>query len=838
MKKAGRAAGRAFQEDSFHNYMARKIDLQRQQFGVVLPPPPPQQQQQHSTRRPPPAPSRNTRVSFGSTTATKGLPPRPPSSRSFDVQETTTTTTTSNDKVRTSKKRKRRPHGGMMDMMRRLQRRHGGSCQQVIVDDDVAKVPPPPFTDKKENQSSPPTVRTTVELPPNDCRPNRHHRTSTTSANASTTSSSSHLMTQVPVKETDESEHDNSQTDDNEAIKQCKSTLKNDEEDNDKNYVPTVIDADPASTSTTAAASPLSARNHTKNRPDLFFWGIVVLINGYTHPDAESLQRMLQQHGGDVERYETTRVTHVVAEHLSTAKAKLYQRRRNPTPVVHPSWIVDCVQQHRRLPHAPYLLPEVRDNTAQPSVAHFWGRRRPPAATAKAPGTTDRQETPPLRYEVETGDHKNTTTTTDSPKFLPEADQQNQRTSENSENCTKESKVGEPLNASAKLLIHNPYHTCHRERGMPVRAEPPQTPSQNRKSTATDPSASSSSSSPLRQSPSGRTDDKYINGKIRTVGTDPNFLETFFAQSRLSFIGSFRQRAGGTCSSTATTTTTTTQADERNAKRRPSKRFVLHVDMDSFFAAVVLRNYPEYRDKPVAICHFGKSGPDSAELAGKESTSECATINYEARKFGLQKGMFLGRARALCPSLVVLPYDFQGYEEVSEQVSEICHRYAAEHLGTVEAVSCDESYMEVFVEDVEIVRAVAEAIRHEIFETTQCTATIGIANNKFLAKLATDKVKPNGLFVANDHVALLKDLQLRDLHGIGYRSEPKLKEKGFVSVQDVWDRGESAEVDLQTILGKQLGSKIYNFCQGVDNRPVQAAERKTIGAEVRWLCFD
>ena len=140
--------------------------------------------------------------------------------------------------------------------------------------------------------------------------------------------------------------------------------------------------------------------------------------------------------------------------------------------------------------------------------------------------------------------------------------------------------------------------------------------------------------------------------------------------------------------------------------------------------------------------------------------------------------------------------------------------------------------MEVYVDNSEMVGELAKDIRRDIFETTQCTATIGIAANKLLAKLATDQVKPDGWCLAKDHVELLQKLQLRDLHGIGYRSAPKLTDKGFVSVQDVWDRGDSAEYELQSILGKQLGTKIYNFCRGIDDRPVQAAERKTIGAEV------
>jgi DNA repair protein REV1 len=265
--------------------------------------------------------------------------------------------------------------------------------------------------------------------------------------------------------------------------------------------------------------------------------------------------------------------------------------------------------------------------------------------------------------------------------------------------------------------------------------------------------------------------------------------------------------------------------------------------MDCFFANVVLRNYPQYRDKPVAISHHGKKrGEREVPVASENSTSECATCNYPARKFGIKKGMYLGRARQLCPDLIVLHYDFAGYEEVSEQVLSILHRVAAEHAGCVEAVSCDEAYMELHLpyrgEDTmtpsNLAGEIAESIRKEIFETTQCTASIGVAANKFLAKIGTDRVKPNGNFVVNDHRLVLEKLRLLDLHGIGYRSEPKLLSEGLDTVQDVWDLGSKAESVLGRVLGPALGKKIYDFCHGHDDRQVKPAERKTIGAECNY----
>jgi len=156
----------------------------------------------------------------------------------------------------------------------------------------------------------------------------------------------------------------------------------------------------------------------------------------------------------------------------------------------------------------------------------------------------------------------------------------------------------------------------------------------------------------------------------------------------------------------------------------------------------------------------------------------------------------------------------------------------------VEQVSCDEAYMQLRLEDCgngaveRIAGDLATSIRKEIFERTKCTASIGIASNKLLAKLGTDRVKPNGTYVVEDYLDLLRPLKLRDLPGVGYHLDRKLLEAGLVSVLDVRELGESAEETLIRILGPGTGKKIYKYCNGEDDRKVTDADRKTIGAEV------
>lgn len=113
--------------------------------------------------------------------------------------------------------------------------------------------------------------------------------------------------------------------------------------------------------STATSPSPAKPLGRPNNRPDLFFYGIVIFVNGYTTPDAETLKRLIQKHGGDLEKYETSRITHIIAEQLSTAKANIYKRQKKPTPVCTPKWIMESIEQQKLLPHADYLLEGVMD---------------------------------------------------------------------------------------------------------------------------------------------------------------------------------------------------------------------------------------------------------------------------------------------------------------------------------------------------------------------------------------------------------------------------------------------------------------------------------------------
>ena len=578
----------------------------------------------------------------------------------------------------------------------------------------------------------------------------------------------------------------------------------------------TVIESSQPKRSATVEGSPDTSGNtittrQSTDRPDLFFLGVVILVNGYTYPDAETLHRVLHRHGGDLEKYETSRVTHIIAENLSAAKANVYKQRTRPRPICKPSWIVDSVAAQKLLPYQDYLLDDVRkdESMGRPLTSYFTkqssSEKSPSASSSTSLDLNELNES--AKVSARSGR-----------SALPGATSSATPTHRST------------LIADATVCL-DALKQCSSPENNHLGSTLSQsaTDSEATSNVSLDPEQLTAAASPSTASQSniGRTDDKYIHGRIRTIGTDPYFLESFFNSSRLSFIGSYKQRVKTSPTKNAATLT------------KHKTRYVMHIDMDSFFVAVALRSFPQFKTRPVVISHHGmrkNDAPPQDATHGNDSTSECATCNYEARNFGITKGMYLGQAKQLCKDLVVLDYDFEGFEEVSTQVSEILDRHAIANDGCVEQVSCDESYLEIFVDKNQkaLIEDIGHRIRREIFETAKCTASVGIGPNKLLAKIATDKVKPDGLLCADNYRELLRDLRLRDLHGIGYRLEQKLSAEGLEFVQDVWS---STKADLIRVLGKATGSKVFDLCHGEDDRCVESAERKSIGAEVRTRQF-
>jgi len=235
-----------------------------------------------------------------------------------------------------------------------------------------------------------------------------------------------------------------------------------------------------------------------------------------------------------------------------------------------------------------------------------------------------------------------------------------------------------------------------------------------------------------------------------------------------------------------------------------SSRKILHVDMDAFYASVEQRDDPSLRGKPVVV-------------AWKGARSVVCAASYEARTFGVRSAMPAIRAERLCPQAIFVPPDFVRYKAVSRQVREIFAR----HTDLIEPLSLDEAYLDVTETKTGLssATATAEAIRAAIREETSLTASAGVAPNKFLAKIASDWRKPDGLFVVRPHQveAFLTPLKVGKLPGVGKVMEAKLTELGISTVGELRSLGQAA---LEQRFG-QWGRRLHELSLGIDEHPVQ-----------------
>jgi DNA polymerase IV len=247
----------------------------------------------------------------------------------------------------------------------------------------------------------------------------------------------------------------------------------------------------------------------------------------------------------------------------------------------------------------------------------------------------------------------------------------------------------------------------------------------------------------------------------------------------------------------------------------PMVRKIVHVDMDAFYASVEQRDDPRLRGKPVVVAWRG-------------NRSVVCAASYEARRFGVRSAMPAIRAERLCPEAIFIPPDFVRYRAASRATREIFQR----HTDLIEPLSLDEAYLDVTENKTGLPTAtrVAKAIRQQIRDELQLTASAGVAPNKFLAKLASDWRKPNGLFVIQpDEVQpFLLPLPVGRIPGVGKVTEARLKQAGIQTVGDL-HRFESAA--LEALFGR-YGMRLYELARGIDdNKVIPNRPTKSISAE-------
>ena len=241
-------------------------------------------------------------------------------------------------------------------------------------------------------------------------------------------------------------------------------------------------------------------------------------------------------------------------------------------------------------------------------------------------------------------------------------------------------------------------------------------------------------------------------------------------------------------------------------------RKIIHIDMDAFFASVEQRNNPELKGKPVAV-------------GGSGERSVVAAASYEARKFGVRSALPGVTAKRLCPELIFVKPNFPEYGRISHQIREIFYSYT----DLVEPLSFDEAYLDVSSHEKYAVK-IAKEIKEKIFKETELTASAGVSYNKFLAKMASDVKKPNGLFVIlPEHASeFIGQLKIEKFHGIGEKTAQRLKELGVFNGTDLLNFEEKFLIQH---FGK-AGKHFYHIARGIDEREVKPnQELKSIGAE-------
>lgn len=244
-------------------------------------------------------------------------------------------------------------------------------------------------------------------------------------------------------------------------------------------------------------------------------------------------------------------------------------------------------------------------------------------------------------------------------------------------------------------------------------------------------------------------------------------------------------------------------------------RKIIHIDMDAFFASIEQRDSPELRGKPIAVGGGGKRGV-------------VASASYEARRYGVRSAMPGMTAQRLCPSIIFVKGRFSAYQEVSRQIRDIFLDYT----DLVEPLSLDEAYLDVTENKKGIHSAmqIAMDIRRRIEAETGLTASAGVSFNKFLAKVASDINKPNGMktILPEEALDFLEGLPVEKFHGIGKVTAERMRKMGIRTGGDLRN---FTEIELSQKFGKS-GRYYYRIVRAADNRPVNPNRvRKSIGAE-------
>lgn len=605
-------------------------------------------------------------------------------------------------------------------------------------------------------------------------------------------------------------------------------------------------------------------RAQAVDKPSIFR-GIVAHVNGYTQPSLNDLHTLIVQHGGGFMQYldGKTTVTHIIASSLTPKKVVEFRHYR----IVKPAWVVDSIAAGRLLPWSDYRVVDegetqkvlafskgtvvstannrhrgYRDQTDNSWYTSQLRSSQPaPPASSQAPNSSrfSRQNMPTPDVDD------------DKIEDLPPSHQPEETSSgELRKEKDKGKKLVTPPKTSPTLApepspdefgniddIADELHDSLYADPTPARPPPPR---KRRKSTPPQDRihAAEVAANPRKTELTAEEHNAILlrDPKIRkSTVVDPNFLEQYYRESRLHHLSTWKADLKSQLQAMASEKTASQKA--RQKRVIGSRRYILHVDFDSFFAAVSLKKNPECKSKPAVVAH------------GQGSGSEIASCNYPARKFGVKNGMWMKRALELCPDLKILPYDFPAYEEASRAFYDAILATG----GLVQSVSIDEALIDVSniciavggsdgrqMNEGAVYREqakadeIAKSLREQVRLRTDCDVSVGIGGNILLAKVALRKAKPAGQHQIKPEEVLdfIGQLQVQDLPGVAWSIGGKLEDIGVKLVKDI---RELTKDRLTQILGPKTGEKLYEYSRGIDRQEVgEQIIRKSVSAEVNW----
>ncbi|PGH05193.1 DNA repair protein REV1 [Blastomyces parvus] len=570
------------------------------------------------------------------------------------------------------------------------------------------------------------------------------------------------------------------------------------------------------------------------------FRGVVAHVNGYTQPSLKDLHHLIVSHGGGFLQYldGKTSATHIIASTLTPKKREEFRKYR----IVKPAWVVESVKAGRILPWDSF---RVVDEGQSQKVLMFAGNGQVQSqVNTQSRSYKDQTDTSWYTSQLKSkslhnDDHMEITSATSSahgmdagaPVSIP--NNELQETHYGAEMAASPA-LGTTLDTSAV----DPGIARSGSRENSGDLEPPDDTQGADQVALPEPVSDKSKESDAHSS---MTPEEY-NAQLLSAPhmrnssvVNPEFIQQFYRESRLHHLSTWKAELKAKLQSATQEKGSARRANKPNVPG--ARRYILHVDFDSFFAAVSIQKHPELADQPVAIAHG--TGPGS----------EIASCNYPARSFGIKNGMWMKGALQMCPNLKVLPYDFHAYEQASRKFYEVIMSVD----GIVQSVSIDEALLDItgvcidaggsdgrgtlegaIYREQEKADEIAQKLRDSVKEQTGCNISVGIGGNVLQARVALRKAKPAGQFQLKPEEVLdfMGTLAVKDLPGVAHSLGAKLEELGVTFVKDI---RELSREKLTSSLGPKTGAKLWNFARGIDNTEVGVqAPRKSVSAEINW----